>query len=286
MTRRFIAACVQTNTGPDVAANLAATAALVEQAAGRGANFVALPEMVGFIEAGRKAVLAKAEAEEGNRVLHAYSDQAHRAGVWLLVGSLAIAEGDKVANRSYLIDASGRIVTSYDKIHMFDVDVGDGQTYRESATYRAGGEVTMADLPWGRLGMTICYDVRFPNLYRYLAQAGADFLSVPSAFTRTTGEAHWHVLLRARAIETGCYVFAPAQCGQHAGGRETYGHSLIVDPWGMVLADGGTEPGIVLAEIDAERVADARRRIPSLTQDRPLEKSAGAALEGQLADGG
>jgi predicted amidohydrolase len=173
-----------------------------------------------------------------------------------------------LANRSFLIDPKGAVRARYDKIHMFDVDLGKGEVYRESKSYAAGTKAVTARLPWGRLGMTVCYDLRFPQLYRALAQEGADFLSVPSAFTRPSGSAHWHVLLRARAIETGCFVFAPAQCGVHEGGRKTYGHSLIVDPWGEVLADGGNEPGFITARIEPERVIEARRRIPSLDHDR------------------
>ena len=175
---------------------------------------------------------------------------------------------NRLANRSFLIDNSGAIVARYDKIHMFDIDLPNGESYRESGAYRPGGHTVVAETPWGRLGMSVCYDVRFPHLYRALAQAGADFLGVPSVFTVPTGRAHWHVLLRARAIENGCFVFAPAQWGEHAGGRRSYGHSLIVDPWGEVLADGGEETGIVTARIDPARVAEARRSVPSLTHDR------------------
>ncbi len=187
------------------------------------------------------------------------------------------ASAEKLANRSLLIDPAGHIAARYDKIHMFDVEIPDGQSYRESRVYEAGTEAVTAELPWGRLGLTVCYDLRFPYLYRSLAQAGAQFLSIPSAFTRFTGQAHWHVLLRARAIETGCFVFAPAQCGSHDGGRETYGHSLIVAPWGEVLADGGEEPGVTLAEIDPAEVAKARTMIPALDHDRPFAAPEAAA---------
>ena len=193
-------------------------------------------------------------------------------GAWLLIGSLSIAvEGGKVANRSLLVDPTGNIVARYDKIHLFDVDLGETESYRESATIAPGDRAVLAETPWGPLGMTVCYDLRFPQLYRTLAQRGALFLSIPAAFTRTTGRAHWHILQRARAIENGAFVFAPAQCGTHAEGRETYGHSLIVDPWGAVLADGGEEPGIVFAEIDPAAVASARNRIPSLRHDRRFD---------------
>jgi predicted amidohydrolase len=192
--------------------------------------------------------------------------------VWLLAGSLVTrTDGGKAANRSFLIDSNGVVQTHYDKIHMFDVDLGNGEVHRESNAYEAGTKAVTADLPWGKLGMTVCYDLRFPQLFRGLVQkGGAEFISMPAAFTRPTGEAHWHVLLRARAIENGCYVFAPAQCGVHENGRKTYGHSLIIDPWGRVLADGGEEPGFISAEIDPAQVARARTKIPSLTHDRDI----------------
>jgi predicted amidohydrolase len=197
---------------------------------------------------------------------------ARKFGMYVHVGSLAIKiSPDRAANRAFLIDPRGEIVARYDKIHMFDVDLAGGESYRESRTYRPGELAVLADLPWGRLGVTICYDLRFPALYRALAEAGATMLTIPSAFTVQTGEAHWHPLMRARAIENGCFVFAAAQCGQHESGRTTYGHSLIVDPWGRILAEGGTEPGIVTAEIDLEQVANARSRIPSLQHGRRFE---------------
>lgn len=197
---------------------------------------------------------------------------AKELSVWLLIGSLSIKLLDepRVANRSYLIAPTGSVVTSYDKVHMFDATLAGGEVYRESAKCRPGTSLKVASLPWGKIGLSVCYDVRFPHLYRALAQAGAVFLSVPAAFTRPTGAAHWETLLRARAIENGCYVFAPAQCGEHPGGRRTYGYSLIVDPWGRVLADGGEEPGIVCADVDVAAVAEARAAVPSLQHDRPF----------------
>ncbi len=214
--------------------------------------------------------LARPESEDPS--VAGYRALAAETGAWLLAGSLVLrADADKLVNRSLLIDPKGRIAARYDKIHMFDVEIPDGQSYRESRAYQGGDRAVTAELPWGRLGMTVCYDMRFSYLYRALAKAGAAFLSIPAAFTRFTGAAHWHVLLRARAIETGCYVIAPAQCGDHAGGRETYGHSLIVAPWGEVLADGGAEPGFVIAEIDLAEVAEARRRVPALDHDRRFE---------------
>jgi predicted amidohydrolase len=270
MTGRFRVACVQTNTGNDLAANIAAVSALVRAARERGADLIALPEVVALMEPDRRLVVEKAFAEADHPALAAFRELAHATGTWLLVGSLTVrAPGGKVANRSLLLDPAGRIAGRYDKIHMFDVDLAGGERYRESDTYVPGGETCVAETPWGGLGMTVCYDVRFPALYRDLALAGADFLSVPSAFTRPTGAAHWSVLLRARAIETGCFVFAPAQCGEHAGGRKTYGHSLIVDPWGAVLAEAGETVGVIVADIDPARVAEARAAVPSLRHIRP-----------------
>lgn len=269
MTKPFRLACIQTNSTNDMVANIAAAETLVRDARGRGADFIALPECVSMIEPDRDLVREKAGRWESHKALSAFQDLARETGAWLLIGSLSIDLGDgSVANRSVMIDDAGRIVSDYDKIHMFDVDLPGEESYRESATYQAGDAAGGAWTPWGIVGMTICYDLRFPHLYRDLAKAGASYLAVPSAFTRQTGKAHWHVLLRARAIETGCYVFAPAQCGEHAGGRQTYGHSLIVDPWGEVLADGGEEPGVVVAEIDPAKVEEARRRLPALDHDR------------------
>lgn len=264
-------ACVQTTSAREVEPNIVAVAALVRQARAAGAEFVLLPENVGMLEPVSRLLKEKAAPEETHPALAAFRDLAAETGVWLLIGSLAIrAEGERVANRSFLVGPTGAIVARYDKIHLFDVDLGPGESYRESATILPGDRAVVAPTPWGLLGMSVCYDLRFPQLYRQLAQQGAVFLSVPAAFTRTTGRAHWHVLQRARAIENGAFVFAPAQCGTHAEGRETYGHSLIVDPWGTVLADGGEEPGIVLARIDPQEVDRARARIPSLQHDRPF----------------
>lgn len=271
MSARFKAACVQTNAGREVAPNVAAASALVGQARAAGADLIVLPEIVNMLEPRSSLAREKARAEAEDAALAAFRALAAETGAWLLVGSLVLKrDGDKLANRSFLLDASGAIVSRYDKVHMFDVEVGDGQTYRESATFAPGGEAVVAETPWGALGMTVCYDVRFPYLYRSLAQAGAAFISVPAAFTRVTGEAHWHVLVRARAIENGAFVLAAAQTGEHADGRQTYGHSLIVDPWGEVLADGGTEVGFVIADIDPAKVGEARRRIPSLDHDRAV----------------
>lgn len=265
-----------TSTG-EPAENIAAASTLIRQAKADGADLVMTPEMTNLMEPRRRAMLERVQPEEEDAAVAAFAALAADLGIWLLAGSLALKlQGDKAANRSILFAPSGRIAARYDKIHMFDVDIPDGQSYRESKAYRAGDSAVVADLPWGRLGMTVCYDLRFPYLYRALAHAGAGFLSVPAAFTRFTGHAHWHVLLRARAIETGCFVFAPAQCGEHAEGRQTYGHSLIVAPWGEILADGGEAPGIAMAEIDPGRIEKARAMVPSLTHDRAVAAPSGA----------
>ncbi len=263
-------ACVQTNSAREMAANLETVPPLVRAARNAGADLVLLPENVSMMEPDTALWREKAIPEEGHPALAAFRALARETGAWLLIGSLAIrVADDKVANRSILLDNEGGIVARYDKIHLFDVDLDGGESYRESATIAPGDRAVVAATPWGRLGMSVCYDLRFPHLYRSLAKAGADFLSIPAAFTRTTGRAHWHVLQRARAIETGCYVFAPAQCGVHAMGRETFGHALIVDPWGVVLADAGEDTGFIIATIDRAAVAEARRKIPALTHDRP-----------------
>jgi len=276
----FTAACIQFTAGPDPEPNLREVTRLIRQARDAGADFIMTPEVSNFIESGKRR-RDKAKREADDPFLAGMRDLARETGAWILVGSLVIDPAgesgadvqktggeERLANRSFLVDAQGAIVARYDKIHMFDIDLPGGESYRESNAYRPGGSTVVAETPWGRLGMTVCYDVRFPHLYRELARAGADFLAVPSVFTVPTGRAHWHVLLRARAIENGCFVFAPAQWGEHAGGRKSYGHSLIVDPWGEVLADGGEEPGIITARIEPERIAKARGMVPSLRHDR------------------
>ena len=262
---------MQLTSGHEPAANVGAAAALIRRARAAGADLIVTPEVTNMMGLRRRATLDQARPEAEDPSVAAFRDLAAETGAWLLIGSVVLrASAEKLANRSLLIDPAGTIAARYDKIHMFDVEIPDGQSYRESKAYEAGAEAVTVDLPWGRLGLTVCYDLRFPDLYRALARAGAAFLSVPSAFTKYTGAAHWHVLLRARAIETGCFVFAPAQCGAHDGGRETYGHSLIVAPWGEVLADGGEAPGVSLAEIDPAEVAKARAMIPALDHDRPF----------------
>lgn len=288
-------ACVQTNSGNDVAANIARVDALVGEAVREGAELVALPENAFLMEeSGARRTLYK---QQDHPAVLASSLMARSAGIWLLVGSISIKSGQerKALNRSLLFSPDGEVAAYYDKIHLFDVDVGDGQTYKESARIVPGEKAVVARVDIERwreggvekkntpsphiptsphpplLGMTICYDVRFPHLYRTLAKEGAQILSVPAAFTQVTGEAHWHVLLRARAIENGCFVIAPAQTGLHPGGRRTYGHALIVDPWGKVLADAGTEEGVIAADLDLDLVQHTRARLPSLQHDREFK---------------
>ncbi len=264
----FVAACLQVNALNDMAANIATASDLTRKAVAQGAQLVLMPENVSMMEWGRDNIVAKAMPEADHAALKAFRALAKELSIWLHCGSLAVLlPNNKVANRTYVVDPSGNVVAKYDKIHMFDVDLGNGESYRESATFEPGNASTIVDLPWGKLGLTICYDLRFPHLYRHLAQAGADFLTVPAAFTQVTGEAHWHVLQRARAIETGCYVFAPAQTGTHANNRKTYGHALIINPWGEVLADAGTEPGFITATIDPAEVVKARGRVPAINLD-------------------
>jgi len=257
-------------SGRDPLVNRDAAAALVREAAGQGAHYVQTPEMTSLVERSRAALFDKVGPEGRDPTLAALREVARERRIVVHVGSLAVRAGDKIANRAFVIDAAGEIVASYDKIHLFDVDLPNGESWRESATYTGGERAVLAETPWGLLGLTICYDVRFPALYRALAEGGASFLSAPACFTRQTGEAHWHVLHRARAIETGSFMISAAQGGTHEDGRETFGHSLIVDPWGRVLAEAGTDPGVILAEIDTSLVADARARIPALKHARPF----------------
>lgn len=269
MPQTFKTACIQNSAGPEIGPSTEEATGLIRAAAAEGAELICTPEYFSCLSTSDDAFLVGAMSEAEHPALPLYRDLARELGVWLLLGSLAIKAGpDKVYNRSYLIGADGGIAARYDKLHMFDVDLAEGESYRESAAIEPGERAVLAPTPWGDLGMTICYDLRFAGLYRALAQAGASFLAVPAAFAKTTGQAHWHILLRARAIETGCYVIAPCQYGTHGGGRPTYGHSLIVDPWGRVLADGGEDAGFVMAEIDPAEVAKARAMIPSLQHDR------------------
>jgi predicted amidohydrolase len=268
----FRVGLVQMRAGRSPAANLDAVAKLIGEAKEAGADYVQTPEMTNIMEVSREKLFATIVPEDSDASLATFRELARKLSIHLHIGSLAVkAAADRAANRGFLIDPHGEIVARYDKIHMFDVDLANGESYRESRSYRAGELAVLHDLPWGRLGLTVCYDLRFPALYRALAEAGASFLAIPSAFTQQTGEAHWHVLMRARAIENGCYVFAAAQAGKHENGRETFGHSLVVDPWGRVVAEGGVEPGVVMAEIDPAEIAAARSRVPSLQHGRRFE---------------
>lgn len=262
-------ACVQMRSGVEVAANIRAADDLIRQAAASGADLIATPEMTTLVDRKPGAAWEKSTCEGADPGLAHFRSLARELETTLLIGSLAIrTDAGKCANRSFLIGPDGEIAARYDKIHMFDVQLNAGNIYRESDSYAAGGAAVLATLPFARLGMTVCYDVRFPELFRQLATAGAQVIAVPSAFTRITGEAHWHTLMRARAIETGCYVIAPAQAGRHEDGRETYGHSLIVDPWGEILAEGITDPGVIAATLDLAKVDEVRGKIPSLRHVR------------------
>lgn len=260
---------MQLRSSDDPAENIRVASDLIREARARGADFIATPENTNLMAPDGGAKLEQSRPEDSDIALPAFRALAQELGAWLLIGSLAIKVNDaQTANRSFLLGPRGTIVARYDKIHLFDVDLPSGEQYRESRTVAGGMTAVTADLPWGRLGLSVCYDLRFPQLYRALARDGAFALAIPSAFTETTGKAHWHVLLRARAIENGAFVIAPAQGGVHAHGRRTYGHSLMVSPWGEILAEAGTEPGVILAEIDPAECVAARGRIPSLGHDR------------------
>ena len=264
----FKAACVQLNSGNDLAANLKTAAAAVREAAAAGAKLITLPEYAVLLDGSGRVMRDNSFAEESHPALAELRALARETATWLLVGSLTVKIDDSLmANRSYLLGPDGTTVASYDKIHMFDVTLPSGKVIRESRAYRPGNRAVVAATPWGALGMTICYDLRFPQLFRALAKAGALFLAVPSSFQRETGVAHWHALLRARAIESLAYIIAPAMCGEH-NGRSTYGHSLIIDPWGKIIAELGAEPGICYAEIDPAEVLRVRGMLPALTHDR------------------
>jgi predicted amidohydrolase len=271
----FRVACLQMQSGNDLDANFATLRTMTREAAAGGASFVMSPEYALMMDGSGRIMRERALPPDGGAVLTELCAMSRELNIWTLVGSLTLRIDDEcMVNRSYLIDATGGIVASYDKIHMFDCTLPDGKVIRESSAYRPGECAVVAGTPWGTLGMTVCYDLRFPHLYRTLAQAGAQYLTIPSSFQRQTGKVHWHTLVKARAIENACFVFAPAMCGEHPGGRSTYGHTLIVDPWGEVLADGGEAPGIVYADIDPARVQKVRAMIPSLQHDRPYSTPA------------
>ncbi len=268
----FKAACVQLRSGEDVATNIKTASQFIREAAGAGAHFIATPENTTLMAADGGAKLAQSCDEAHDPALPAFTALARELGVWLSIGSLAIKVSDsKTANRSFLIGPDGAVAARYSKIHLFDVDLAGGESYRESKTVEGGARAVVAKTPWGGIGLSVCYDLRFANLYRAMAKAGAFAFTVPSAFTVPTGQAHWQVLLRARAIENGAFVIAAAQGGSHENGRKTYGHSLIVDPWGTILAEAGTEPGVITAEIDPALSREVRAKIPSLQHDRNFD---------------
>lgn len=272
MSNLFKAACVQNCATPDVSHNIETCLTIAGKAASDGAQLIATPEYFSGLETKDGLIFPSAFSESDHPVLPAFADAARNLGVWFLLGSIGVKNQDgRISNRSYVISSEGEIVARYDKIHMFDVNL-DGGAYRESATISPGDEAVIVDTPWARMGLSICYDLRFAALYRSLARMGAEILAIPAAFTKVTGEAHWHILQRARAIEHGAFVIAPCQTGALAGGGECYGHSLIVDPWGRVLADAGEGEGYILAELDLDLVAQARNRIPALTHDRPYSE--------------
>ena len=286
MTETVRVACVQPSSGQDMQANLDAAGTLVREARAAGAELIALPENVALMEHRTELVQASAAPLDAHPAARFFSALAEETGAWLLAGSMGADAGDgRISNRSVLIDPSGTIVATYDKIHMFDVDLPNGESYRESDAFRPGGQAVVAETPWGGLGMTVCYDLRFPQLYRSLAHAGARLITVPAAFTKHTGEAHWHILMRARAIEAGCFVIAPCMWGSHSGDRKTFGHSLIVDPWGEVLADGGEGVGIITADLDLARVDKVRAAIPALAHDRAFLTPGGSEQEPRRAAG-
>ena len=265
-------ALLQMQSGIDPGRNAAAIVEAVKRAAGEGAAMLFTPEMSGLLDRDRVRAAENVAREADDRVLGAVREAATQEALWIALGSLAIDLGDgKWANRSYLIDSGGNIAARYDKMHMFDVDLASGESWRESNAYRSGEDIVTAETPLGRLGLSVCYDLRFPALFEALGNRRCDAIAIPAAFTVPTGEAHWHVLQRARAIEASAYVIAAAQVGTHEDGRRTYGHSLVVDPWGEVLLDmGGEAPGLGFAEIDAARIAEVRRQVPSLANRRKM----------------
>ncbi|MEO1206318.1 MAG: carbon-nitrogen hydrolase family protein [Pseudomonadota bacterium] len=282
----FKAGLVQMTSGRSVPKNVKIASDLIREAAAQSANYIQTPEVTNIMELEHDRLLAETQPEEGNDALNAFVDLATELGVWLHLGSMAIrakSGSERLLNRSYVIAPDGKIIARYDKIHMFDVTLADGEIYSESNNYDGGTEGALADLPWGKLGLTICYDVRFPYLHRALAKSGAVVLTSPAAFTHTTGKAHWHILLRARAIEAQCFMLAAGQTGRHEHGRRTYGHSLIISPWGEILAEAGDEPGVITADIDLSMVETARARLPSLTHDKPFQSPSSLAPIGQSA---
>jgi len=270
MADQFKVALVQNRAGADMDANIAECSELARQAHDQGADLICLPEMFSCLYASDGSLDVGAHPQSSHPALRHFSELAAELGTWIQPGSLAVQMASKkLRNRAVMLDPTGALVAQYDKVHMFDVDLADGESYRESEVFESGDEAVLAPTPWGLVGLTVCYDLRFAYLYRSLAQAGASYLTVPAAFMRTTGKAHWHVMLRSRAIETGCYVFAACQWGAH-GDAVTYGHSLVVAPWGEVIADGGESGGVVVADVDPAKVEEARAMVPALRHDRHL----------------
>ncbi len=269
MTKTFKAACIQVCACRNMNKNIQTAIELTKKAKNSGADIVFMPENVAMIEDGKDNIISKAIEEDKHTALIAFKELAKETAMWLHCGTLSIKAGkDKIINRTYVLAPNGTVAAYYDKIHLFDVSLGNDENYKESEYCQHGSHAVTTDIPWGKLGLSICYDLRFPHLYRTLAKSGADFIAVPAAFTRPTGKAHWHVLLRARAIENGCYIFAPAQCGKHETGRLTYGHSLIINPWGEIIEDAGENEGFIIADINLEKVTEARNKIPALKHDR------------------
>ena len=265
---KFNIACIQNCATDNLSQTIQDCEVLSREAYDAGADLICLPEFFSYLNLNEKGLDVAPFRESEHPTLAAFQELSLKLQVWILLGSIAIYDSQgKKRNRSILLNPRGEIEVRYDKIHMFDVNLPNGEVYRESDVFSPGNKAVTASLPWGELGLTVCYDLRFPHLYRSLAHAGADVISVPAAFTRTTGKAHWHVMLRSRAIETGAYVVAPCQFGDH-GRAKTYGHSLIIDPWGRILADGGEDRGYIIAEVDMEEVKNARRMIPALEHDR------------------
>jgi len=273
--KAFRAACVQMRAGLSRSGNTEAALALISEAAAAGARFVATPEMTNVVDRDADRLFQTLRAEDGLEEIAAFAGAAKKHKIWLLIGSMAVKVGERrAANRSFLFAPDGAIVARYDKIHMFDVRLADGETWKESTIYQPGECATLVETPLAKIGLTICYDLRFPNLYRLLSRSGAEVLCVPSAFTKQTGEAHWATLLRARAIENGAFVIAPAQGGRHEDGRDTYGHSMIIDPWGKVLAAAdNAAPGVIIADIHPGAAYEARQRIPNLSLEQNLKVS-------------
>lgn len=268
----FRVGLVQMCSGNDIDRNVNDAVQLIKEAAARGAEYIQTPEVTTLMELDRERLFQVVEPESSNRALDTFVSLAQSLQIWLHIGSMAVRESDThLANRSYVIAPDGSIQARYDKIHMFDVDLPSGESYRESESYRPGDKAVITDLPWGGLGLTICYDLRFPALHRTLAQNGALFIASPAAFTKTTGEAHWHTLLEARAIESQCFVFAAAQGGRHNNDRETFGHSLVISPWGKVLAEGEIHPSVIISDVKWSEVEDVRARVPSLSHDRAFQ---------------